>query len=421
MDIMKKLIISLLTVFAVLPVIGQTKLDTLYYDKNWKSISTPAFASYYRVLERTSDAISFKPYRSYFITGDIQAEGGYITLDSDDDSKSIFDGDYEIYYKSGQIAEKGSWERGKREGEYTQYDENGLILKHLYYSNGELNGICTEFTDDGVTCTQIEYSNGQPLYDYYVISNKDGLCSVVSLSDGKPIYESPTPEDMKLEYIDDLPWVSCEKNGIAMRINSKYRCYTTSLIITNNSMFPIEVGAEHITETCMNKKGTKEKPLKVLTYREFSWKEKQGAAADKYFTAMGEQMLAKNAGKSYSQTTTTHAGTTGSGKSYSGTTTSVTTSYNATAAYQAQIMARDRIAAYSQAVDAETKVRDEGYLKKTTLHPGETIVGYVEVRKMLFKDTFYVTINVEISGVKYTSKWLYDVRHYGINPNPVME
>ncbi|MCD8298093.1 MAG: hypothetical protein LUC88_11025 [Prevotella sp.] len=408
---MKKGVILFLTLCAVLPTIAQTKLDTLYYDKNWKNITTKAFATYYRVMEKTSDTTSSKPYRGYYFTGELQADGNYITIDKDDDANSVFDGDYELFYKSGKPSEKGSWKNGKHEGEFTTYNEDGLIIKHLYYSDGELDGVCSEFNEDGTTCVQTEYSNGQPRYDYYVMSNKNGLCSKVSFSDGKPIYENPSPSDMQLEYINDLPWEIIDKNGISVGL-TYFRDpsfgftggYKASLIIVNNSMFPINIGSDNVSINYSSNKG-KDMTLRVRSFSEFSQSVQSSNAWAKTFAGIGEYMLTKNAGNSVSQTTTTYAGTTGSGRNYSGAATSVTTSYDAAAAYQARITASNRIAAYGEALDADRKIREEGYLKRTTLHPGETIVGYViGTKKSGWAYGTYI-IDIEINGVTYTYNW----------------
>jgi hypothetical protein len=88
-----------------IPTIAQSELDTLYYDKNWKGVENKIFATYYRVVPISSDSSSRKHFRDYYITGELQAEGGFIAVDKYDDSKSIFDGEMTSYYRSGKIDE----------------------------------------------------------------------------------------------------------------------------------------------------------------------------------------------------------------------------------------------------------------------------------------------------------------------------
>ena len=118
----------------------------MYYDKNWKGVGNKLFASYYRIIPTLADINFRKQFKDYYITGELQAEGEFLTIDKYDDSKSIFDGEITIYKK------------------------DGLISSHQFFKEGKLHGICTEFSEDGNLCVQIEYSNGEPLYDYYVIS-----------------------------------------------------------------------------------------------------------------------------------------------------------------------------------------------------------------------------------------------------------
>ena len=54
--------------------------DTLYYDKDWKGVSSKAFAVFYRVLPKDRNNILRKPFRDYYITGELQSEGGFISV-----------------------------------------------------------------------------------------------------------------------------------------------------------------------------------------------------------------------------------------------------------------------------------------------------------------------------------------------------
>lgn len=189
-----------------IPTVAQNQIETLYYDKDWKGVENKAFATYFRIIPTSADNNFRKQFRDYYITGELQSEGGFITIDKYDDSKSVFDGEWVNYYKSGKVEQKGNRIRGKQEGEYTKYKEDGLVAIHAYFKNDKLNGVYTEFSEDGNLCMQVEYSNGEPLYDYYVVSNKDGFCSKLRLSDNQPIYESPTLNEKQLEYKDGEAW-----------------------------------------------------------------------------------------------------------------------------------------------------------------------------------------------------------------------
>ncbi len=140
-----------------------------------------------------------------------------------------------------------------------------------------------------------------------------------------------------------------------------------------------------------------------------------------FFNAFAESASAASAGYSSSTTTTNYSGgsstygtasAVGSGgyafgsysgtTSYGGTSRSTTVSYDGAAAYQAQLIASDRIADYDNALLSERAAKDEGYLKKTTVYPGETISGYIHVER---KKGETMNINVDINGAIYTFNW----------------
>lgn len=88
--------------------------------------------------------------------------------------------------------------------------------------------------------------------------------------------------------------------------------------------------------------------------------------------------------------------------SYYGNSSSTTRTYNGAAAYQAQVIASNRIAAYENALLSERVAKNEGYLKKTTIYPGETICGYINIERRKGQS---MTINVNINGAIYVFPW----------------
>ena len=87
-------------VFMAVPLFGTAQ--TYYYDKNWKGVEREEFAEYKRVLSPSSDKSHFaNKYRDYYITGEKQGEGEYISIDRYDDAKSVFDGEQTAFFKNG--------------------------------------------------------------------------------------------------------------------------------------------------------------------------------------------------------------------------------------------------------------------------------------------------------------------------------
>lgn len=422
---MKKFFIAILSCFYTANVvIGQTTLDTLYYDKDWKGCEK-TFATYYRVYALSADNNLKKKFRDYYITGELQSEGEYISIDKYDDSKSVFDGEFINYYKSGKIEQKGNLINGKQEGEYIKYKEDGLILLHANFKDDKLHGIYTEFSEDGNLCMQIEYANGIPLYNYCTISNKDGYCSKVSLSSKQPVYESPSLNEKQTEYKNGEAWPYYNKNGIMIGMtNNEVRDYgkyfQIPIVIANNSMFPIEFEPNNINAKLIDKKGN-ERALRVYSAEEYMKKVRRQQNWAMALTAIGEGMSAASAGYSTSTTnssysgssySTGHASAYGSGgyafgnysgtSSYFGSSSSTTTTYDAAAAYQAQVIASERVASYSNSLLSDRAIKEEGYLKRTTIYPGETISGYINIERKKGKS---MTIDINIGGAIYSFPW----------------
>ena len=423
---MKQVVTLLFIVFSIaIPVVGQSEIDTIYYDRDWKGVENKAFATFYRIVYIPSDSNYQKMFRDYYITGELQTESGFITIDRYDDANSIFDGEWVSYYKSGNIAEKANRVNGILEGEYIAYNEDGLVTVHSNYRGGKLNGVFTEFLENGDYCIQVEYRNGEPIFDYYVLSDKEGFCSKVSLEDDQPIYDSPTLNERQIQYIDgeELPYYN--KNGIIVgMLNEEVRdygkYYQITVVIANNSMFPIEFEPEKVTASLVKKKG-KTYALNVLSADEYMEKVRRKQEWAMALNGLAEGLAAAGAGYTSSTTNSSYSGYSssygnasayGSGgyaygnysgsSSYYGYSSSTTTSYNAAAAYQAQVIASNRVAEYNDALLSERDAKDEGYLRRTTIYPGETIYGYINIER---KKGVSMTVDIDINGAVYTFPW----------------
>ena len=228
------LLVFLLPCFA-LPSFGvEIEVDTIYYDKEWKGVSNRHFADFYRIIEKNPTPGYPKKFRDFFITGEIQGEGVYETIDRLDDSKTTLgDGEYIVYYKNGQIKvknkirngepdgeileffengnpmTKGFLQNGRPEGEFINYYENGKIEERYNYKNGELdglcefyyetgkikersnykngeyNGVCESYYENGNLASQGHFKNGK-MDGLYTKINEDGLCFQTEYKDDKP-------------------------------------------------------------------------------------------------------------------------------------------------------------------------------------------------------------------------------------------
>lgn len=61
--------------------------------------------------------------------------------------------------------------------------------------------------------------------------------------------------------------------------------------------------------------------------------------------------------------------------------TTVTQHYDANAAFQANMVASHQIQTLGNMMKNEREVKEQGYLKMNTIHPGECIVGYMNIKR----------------------------------------
>lgn len=235
--------------------------------------------------------------------------------------------------------------------------------------------------------------------------------------------------DKKVEYRNGQAWPYYEKNGIFIAMtNSTVKNYgkyfQISIVITNGSNSSIEFNPGLIIATLSDKKG-QDKRLRVLSSNEYMQKVKRSQNWSMAMVGLAEGFAAAGAGYSSSTTTsnTSYGGNVnssgrayayGSGgyayggyhgnTNYSGNsrTTSRTTSYNGAEAYRAQVIASERMNNYNNSLLQERYTREEGYLKRTTIYPGETIVGYINIER---KKGVSMNIVVNVGGVRYEFPW----------------
>lgn len=404
-------------------------IDTLYYDKDWKGAQNKAFASYYRVILIPKDMNYNKKFRDYFITGELQAEGGFVSIDKYDDSKSVFDGESINYSIAGNILEKRFFKNGVIDGDYYVYHEtNGLVHKHVKFYNGKMNGIYTEFSEDGATCYQLEYVNGNPK-SFYIISSPDGYSAKFNLSDNSPLWEQPSINERKTEYRNGEAWPYYIKNGLSIAMTNttvkdygKY--FRISLVISNNSIVPFEFIPEDIIAILTDNKGN-EIEMAVLSSNDYMKKVRRNQNWAMALNGLAEGMAAANAGyststtnsyKNYGGISNSYGSVSAYGNggyatgSYSGitnysgysNTSSRTVSYDGAAAYQAQVIASQRAAQYDYSLLQDRAIKEEGYLKRTTLYPGDVISGYVHIER---RSGQQLNVVVKINGINYIFPW----------------
>ena len=120
---MKKITSLLFLIFSLIASnsFGQWK-EKLFYDENWK-ISTPAKASFYRLVGFNQSGTPVGTVKDYFITGELQGEGEAISVSKQDDTKSIWKNTTVSFFKSG------------RKSVVSNYDITGKFLNTVSWSD----------------------------------------------------------------------------------------------------------------------------------------------------------------------------------------------------------------------------------------------------------------------------------------------
>ena len=429
------------------------RIDTLYYDNAGKGVETKEFASYIGYASYAKDANFGNRIRVYYADSNtLYMEVSFLSIDIYDMTKGAYDGERRAYYKNGNMMQISNFKNGVQNGETKEYYENGqlqgefnykdgifdnvnisyyqngLIHKKSTFANGKLNGILYEFPEDGKSCNQLEYKDGEPVTPYFTQSTSEGYVTKYKFQDGSLYLEMPTINEKQTFHDKGTTWDYYIKNGLTLLVsasaNRDYgKYYTLSIVLTNNSNQPIDFNPSLIT--AYNNKKNKMETLKVLEANEYIERVSRRQNWGAFFNAFNENMAAAKAGYSASstQTNSSYAGGSVSGAvgaavgtngaavgaavgatAYAGSvnTSSTTVSYNGAAAYQAQLIASDRIANYNEQLLNERQMKDEGYLKRTTVGAGESISGYINIK---FEKGDELTVNIPINSIVYPFIW----------------
>lgn len=383
-------------------------VDTLYYDDKWKGVETPQFASYMRILYYPSDSNMPKKVKDFYITGELQGEGNFISINKYDDSKSVFDGDNKVYYKSGKLHISAHYSNGVLNGDIIEYYPNGNYKSTFKAVNGHYDGYYYSYSEDNRLVYATLYKEGVAEPYYHKIYDKQEV-GIFNTSDNSPIITRPVPTLAKKEKIGEIDAYSYFMNGIRLTANMKEikdygKYYRVYVLLTNYTNTPIEFGVSDIEATILNKKGTKS-PLKIYTADEYVKKIGKKTALAKWYHNTNELMNAAQAGKVTVQTqvngnTRTNSNTLGSGSAYnnsgssaygnfnsqtnttnnySGTATTTITDY--TAAYEAQQVAQQNIDNYNENLESIKKERYDNYIHQTSIQPYNSLIGYINIDK----------------------------------------
>lgn len=362
------------------PAVPQDRVDTIYYNKNWKVITNKAFASYYRYALYPANPTMAKEFKTYYIDGALQSEGSFLELDKNDDANSKFTDTYISYYKDGNVEEKKTFVDGKLNGEYSIYFYNGNINKHFLMSEGRRDGLSATFTEDGKICTLTPYVSDQP-DGYYVVVDIDGNYSKYSLADKQPVLETPSPSEIVTEYKNGVAWPYYNKNGLIVGASNTivediggYR--QIGLFLVNKSMINLDLDPSQIEIYSIKK--DKRKEFEKISAQEYNDKIEKYVRRNSMMPAARNSNVNTNLGAQFSN------------------------SSNTVKDFQARICRMRKLDDGTRMKYAEKEPTNLGYLERTTIHPGEVVYGYIYTDDRKGVDLF---VKVKINGIDYLFEW----------------
>lgn len=421
---MRKILFILFGIYSITSfALPKEVLDTIYYDNNWKGCSK-TFATYYRVMTVPSDDNPRKQMRDFYITGEIAGEAYYISINNEDDSKSIFDGDFISYYKSGKTKHQSKWMNSHRIGDSYDFFENGNVMRHCSYNDqGQINGGFSEFDSSGNLIKLVKYVNGIPGTDF-TSYNQFGSMGHYNTRTLEFSPEVVSLNDMKTKFINgEKYYFFDDKNGLyislvveSVKHYGKY--YKVILFLFNNSNQSIIFDPSQITASGKFYKKTKKnsktpyheikatrnsrddfsydtstekvKDIRVWTYKDYMNKVEERQDWDLALKEFGEAFATSNAGYSVSYTQNNAFG---SNTSFS------TISYDATAAAIAKERSANKISTYSSHLESDAQAIKENYMQITSLDPQTETAGYI----LLNKDKpAILNLFVPVNGIVYT-------------------
>lgn len=146
---MKQIVItSLLLVICAASGWTQNLTDKVYFDEDWNMISNASKAKYYR-LYNANDQTSVKPFKDYYISGNLKGVGYYTRLDKTNGLNFILEGERTTYFENGNIECKMSYVDGNLDDKVTYYnDSTGKIFQILNFKNNKLDGRQVKYSPD---------------------------------------------------------------------------------------------------------------------------------------------------------------------------------------------------------------------------------------------------------------------------------
>lgn len=201
------------------------------------------------------------------------------------------------------------------------------------------------------------------------------------------------------EYYDGHIWAYRQIGDIVVGMTNykekdKYgKYYQIAIFIKNLGDISVTFDPENVTSTLYNKRGDAYE-LKVYTYDRYMKKVKTAQA---WSMALLGFSAGINAGMAGYQTTYSNSYMP-NGMAY----TQVHRTYNYAAASAANMAATTQMITLNRVMENDRNLKSQGYLKITTIHPDEGIIGYMNIKR---KKGQTMTVNIPVNGQTCSFEW----------------
>lgn len=215
------------------------------------------------------------------------------------------------------------------------------------------------------------------------------LCSFVSQAQ---TFMPPKNKSVLTEYNDGKLWAYLNENNFVVgitcfkEINDYGKYYQLNIYVKNLSDSTTILWPDSFYVDLQTRKN-KISSLKIYTNEEYQKKVKRLQA---WTMALYGFSIGLNAGMA------------GTSTSYSTSYSSVAHHYNTAASSMASIASTNQLLTLGQMMEHDRIIHEQGYLKTTTIHPGEAIVGYMYIKRKKGK---VLTVNIPIGKYIYSFNW----------------
>ncbi len=147
----KAIIVYLLLSMPII-LVAQQKLDTIFYNQNWKVTKVKDSITFYRLITKINGKFNVK---DYYLSKTLQMTGTYSSIEKD-----FRDGYFKYYDEFGKIYSEGSFKKNCKSGIWKVYKKNKLWTE-TNYVNDTIHGNFMVYYPNGMIKRNEVYRKGE--------------------------------------------------------------------------------------------------------------------------------------------------------------------------------------------------------------------------------------------------------------------